>query len=225
MALNHTGAAVSLQAISRAFGSVAAVGRISLEVERGEAVLVRGPNGAGKSTLLRIIATALSPTSGRGQILGFDLLSQREEIRRRTELISHRTRLYEDLTAVENLHFAAVIYMVDPKKVARALADVGLSHVARERVRGFSQGMRQRLALARALLREPDLLLLDEPYSGLDREAKELVDHLVTDARRAGRTTLIVTHDATRTHLATRVVVMRGGHLYSPSAATTAGAG
>ena len=204
---------------------MAAVRRISLEVERGQTVLVRGPNGAGKSTLLRIIATALSPTTGRGQILGFDLLSEREEIRRRTELISHRTRLYEDLTAIENLHFAAVIYMVDPKKVARALADVGLSQVGRERVRGFSQGMRQRLALARALLRDPELLLLDEPYSGLDREAKELVDGLVTDARHAGRTTLIVTHDATRTHLATKVVVMREGHLYSPPAVTAAGAG
>ncbi len=204
---------------------MAAVRRISLEVERGQTVLVRGPNGAGKSTLLRIIATALSPTTGRGQILGFDLLSEREEIRRRTELISHRTRLYEDLTAIENLHFAAVIYMVDPKKVARALADVGLSQVGRERVRGFSQGMRQRLALARALLRDPELLLLDEPYSGLDREAKELVDGLVIDARHAGRTTLIVTHDATRTHLATQVVVMREGHLYLPPAVTAAGAG
>ena len=204
---------------------MAAVRRISLEVERGQTVLVRGPNGAGKSTLLRIIATALSPTTGRGQILGFDLLSEREEIRRRTELISHRTRLYEDLTAIENLHFAAVIYMVDPKKVARALADVGLSQVGRERVRGFSQGIRQRLALARALLREPELFLLDEPYSGLDREAKELVDGLVMDARHAGRTTLIVTHDATRTHLATQVVVMREGHLYSPPAVTAAGAG
>lgn len=224
MAIPHTCAAVSLKAISRAFGTLPAVSRISLEVEAGETVLMRGPNGAGKSTLLRIIATAISPTAGTGQVLGFDLLAGREEIRRRVELVSHRTRLYEDLTALENVRFAAVIHGVDPRRAPRALEEVGLAHVAGERVRGFSQGMRQRLALARATLREPELILLDEPYAGLDREAKELVDRLVSAAHRAGRTAVVVTHDATRTHLATRIVVMRGGRLYSPAVATAAAA-
>jgi heme exporter protein A len=214
--------AVSLRRISRAFGSVPAVSLVSLEVARGEVVLLRGPNGAGKSTLLRIVATALSPTSGAGRVLGFDLVDSRDEIRRRTELIGHRTRLYEDLTALQNVRFAAVLHGVDMGRAQAALEEVGLGSVARERVRGFSQGMRQRVALARAHLRSPDLLLLDEPYAGLDRDAGELVDAMVTTARRQGRTVLVVTHDATRARLASRVVLMRAGRIHGPVPAAAA---
>ena len=214
--------AISLRRVSRAFGSVPAVSRVSLEVERGEVVLLRGPNGAGKSTLLRIVATALSPTSGGGRVLGFDLLEGREEIRRRIELIGHRTRLYEDLTALQNVRFAALLHGVDASRAPAALDAVGLGPVARERVRGFSQGMRQRLALARAHLRSPDLLLLDEPYAGLDRDAGELVDAMVAAARRQGRTALLVTHDTTRAGLASRVVVMRAGRLHGTAAGAEA---
>jgi heme exporter protein A len=213
------GPAISLRRISRAFGPVPAVSRVSLEVERGEVVLLRGPNGAGKSTLLRIVATALSPTSGEGRVLGFDLLDGREEIRRRVELIGHRTRLYEDLTALQNLRFAALLHGVDAARAPAALAAVGLGPVARERVRGFSQGMRQRLALARVHLRTPDLLLLDEPYAGLDRDAGELVDAMVAAARRQGRTVLVVTHDAARAGLASRVASMRAGRLHGATPA------
>src|SRR5215472_2341164 len=111
---DFTGPAVSLLRVSRAFASVPAVSRVSMEVARGEVVLLRGPNGAGKSTLLRIVATALSPTAGGGRVLGFDLLDGRREIRRRSELMGHRTRLYEDLTAIQNLRFAALLYGADP---------------------------------------------------------------------------------------------------------------
>jgi len=209
--------AVSLRDVSRAFGLVPAVSRASLEVSTGESVLITGPNGAGKSTLLRIVATALFPTAGKGEVLGFDLVTERAAIRHRTELLGHRTRLYEDLTAIENLRFAAVINGVDPRGAPRVLECVGLAHVSWEVVRGFSQGMRQRLALARAMLRRPELLLLDEPYAGLDREAKDLVDRLVAVAQREGRTVLIVTHDAARARLVDRAVVMRGGRLYAGS--------
>ena len=205
--------AVSLHRVSRAFASVPAVRRVSLEIARGEVVLLRGPNGAGKSTLLRIVATALSPSAGSGRVLGFDLLAGRQEIRRRTELIGHRTRLYEDLTALENLRFAALIHGVDARRAPAALDEVGLGPVGRERVRGFSQGMRQRLTLARARLRSPELLLLDEPYAGLDRDAAALVDRMVRAAQREDRTVLLVTHDLTRAGLASRVVTMRSGHL------------
>lgn len=226
MPIFHTaGPVVRLRGISRAFDLVPAVSRVDLQVEAGEVVLVRGPNGAGKSTLLRIVATGLSPTAGTGEVLGWDLLSGREEIRRRTELVSHRTRLYEDLTARENLRFAAAIHGVDPARVPGALERVGLAQVAGETVRGFSQGMRQRLALARAVLRRPDLLLLDEPYAGLDQEARELVDDLVTQARESGRTVLIVTHGGTRADLVSRALVMRGGRLHPATPAGTALAG
>jgi heme ABC exporter ATP-binding subunit CcmA len=220
--LDNEGPAVALREVSRAFGLMPALIRVNLVVQRGEVVVIRGPNGAGKSTLLRVVATALSPTAGTGRVLGFDLLSQREAIRRRTELVSHRTRLYEDLTAIENLRFAAAIHCVDPRGAPRALEEVGLGHVSREIVRGFSQGMRQRLALARAILRRPELLLLDEPYAGLDREAKDLVDGLIAEAQREGRAALVVTHDAARLNLAGRAVVMRAGRLYWSAAPAVA---
>jgi heme exporter protein A len=210
-----TAPAVQLRSITRVFGVTPAVVRVDLTVERGEVVLLRGPNGAGKSTLLRVIATALSPTYGGGDVLGFDLVRERERIRARVELLGHRTRLYEDLTATENLRFACAMTGCSPDGVPGALERVGLHDVADERVRGFSQGMRQRVAVARALLRDPDVLLLDEPYAGLDTVARDAVDAAVAEARDAGRTVLLATHDTTRGALATRTMVMDGGRLVS----------
>src|SRR5438093_1252972 len=144
--------AVRLSGVTRVFGAAPALIRADLSVERGEVLLVRGPNGAGKSTLLRVIATALSPTYGSGSVLGFDLVTGREEIRRRVELLAHRTRLYEDLTARENLRFTSALYGLDAGRIDPVLRDVGLADAAGERVRGYSHGMRQRVAVARALL-------------------------------------------------------------------------
>ena len=181
-------------------------------------VLVRGPNGAGKSTLLRVIATALAPTYGSGSIFGFDLLRERDEIRRRTELLGHRTRLYEDLTAGENLRFACTLFGIDPRGVPGALDRVGLTDATDERVSGFSQGMRQRVAEARAILRTPDLLLLDEPYAALDAEAKEIVDEAIKDAIGTGGTVVLATHDPTRGGMAGRTLRMDGGRILSEQA-------
>ncbi len=205
--------AIALDGVTRMFGVIPGVVRVDLRVEPGEVVLIRGPNGAGKSTLLRLIATALSPTYGGGRVHGFDLLREREEIRRRTELLGHRTRLYEDLTAEENLRFACAMHTISPAGVGEALERVGLADVSGERVRGFSQGMRQRVAVARALLRRAALLLLDEPYAGLDAEAKDVVDGAVLDARAAGRTVVLATHDPTRGGLASRTVFMDVGRI------------
>jgi heme ABC exporter ATP-binding subunit CcmA len=202
--------------VTRVFGALPAVVRIDLTVDRGETVLLRGPNGAGKSTLLRVIATALSPTYGSGSVLGFDLVRDRDHIRSRIELLGHRTRLYEDLTAEENLRFAAAMYSIRGG-IGHALEMVGLADVAAERVRGFSQGMRQRLALARMLLRRPDLLLLDEPYAGLDVHARDLVDQTVRTAHDEGCTVVVATHDVTRGEFATRVVSMDQGRIVIPS--------
>lgn len=205
--------AIQLDGVTRVFDVTPALVRADLRIERGETVLVRGPNGAGKSTLLRVISTAISPTYGSGAILGFDLRRGREEIRRRVELLGHRTRLYEDLSGRENLRFACVLFGLDPTGIPEVLERVGVWHVASERVRTYSQGMRQRLAVARALLRAPELLLLDEPYAGLDAEAKDVVDHAVLDAQSGGRTVVIATHDPTRGSMATRVVHMEAGRL------------
>jgi heme exporter protein A len=205
--------AIQLSGVTRVFGVVPALVRVDLRVEPGEVLLVRGPNGAGKSTLLRVIATALSPTYGSGSVLGFDLVLGRDDIRRRTELLGHRTRLYEDLTARENLRFACTLYGLDDSEVDAILRRVGLGDVAGERIRGYSHGMRQRVAVGRALLRRADLLLLDEPYAGLDEEGKDLVDEGIESARTDGRTVVLATHDPTRGALANRVAFMDGGRL------------
>jgi heme exporter protein A len=210
-----SGPAVQLNSVTRVFGFVPALVRVDLRVERGETLLIRGPNGAGKTTLLRLVATALSPTYGSGSVFGFDLVKGRDQIRRRTELLGHRTRLYEDLTARENLRFACALYELEPGGVPAVLDRVGLLDAADERVRGYSQGMRQRLAVARALLRTPDLLLLDEPYAGLDAEAKDVVDQAIREAGVAGRTVILATHDPSRGEMAARTVFMEGGRLLS----------
>src|SRR5262249_9123934 len=142
-------AAVSMSRVTRLFDGLAAVSNVSLEIAQAERVWLRGWNGSGKTTLLRLIATALSPTFGSGAVLGFDLQTERDAIRARADLLSHETRLYWDLTALENLRFAGRLYGIDPRKAGPALERVGLEEVAAVRAGKFSQGMRQRLALAR----------------------------------------------------------------------------
>jgi heme ABC exporter ATP-binding subunit CcmA len=205
--------AVELRGVTRLFGPAPAIVRVDLSIEPGEAVVLRGANGAGKTTLLRIVATALSPTYGEGSILGFDLLTERDEIRRRCELLGHRTRLYEDLSARENLRLHADLLGAGPHRVDEALERVELLAVADERVRGFSQGMRQRVAVARSLVRDPDLLLLDEPTTGLDAAARGVVEALVLETARAGRTVLIATHREVPGGLAPRIVEMADGRI------------
>lgn len=208
-------AAVDLRGVTRLFGASPAVVRVDLSIERGEAVVLRGPNGAGKSTLLRLIATALSPTYGGGSVLGFDLTTQREDIRLRCELMTHRTRLYEDLTARENLRLFADLLGHDRHACDRALERVGLGTVADERVRGFSHGMRQKLAVARTIARDPELLLLDEPATGLDDAARRVVSSVILDASANGRTIVIATHHDVPAQLRARVVSMREGQIES----------
>ncbi|HEY3210046.1 MAG TPA: ABC transporter ATP-binding protein [Actinomycetota bacterium] len=207
--------AIQLSGVTRVFGAMPALVRVDLRVERGETILVRGPNGAGKTTLLRVIATAISPTFGSGAVLGFDLLTGREEIRRRVELVGHRTRLYEDLSGRENLRFFCTVFGLRASSIPEILGRIGLEDAADERVRGYSQGMRQRVVLGRVLLRRPDLLLLDEPYAGLDAEAKDLVDQAVLEAQRECRTVVVATHDPTRGGMASRIVHMDVGRVLS----------
>src|SRR5262245_43615899 len=204
-------AAVELRGVTRLFGSSPALVRVDLSIRRGEAVVLRGPNGAGKSTLLRIVATALSPTYGGGSVLGFDLATEREEIRRRCERLTHRTRLYEELTAGENLQLIARLLGISDARVQEALERVGLVDVADERVRTFSAGMRQKVAVARAIVRDPEVLLLDEPTTGLDDAARHVVERMILDAAADGRTLVLATHHAIAPKLGARVVAMRDG--------------
>jgi ABC-type multidrug transport system ATPase subunit len=199
------------------FDGLAAVSQVSLEIADGETIWLRGWNGSGKTTLLRLIATAISPTFGGGSVLGFDLRAERSAIRARTDLLSHETRLYGDLTAAENLRFACSLYDIDRQLAESALERVGLEEVAAVRVGRFSQGMRQRLALARCLMRAPALILLDEPYAALDVDARVVVDELLITAHAGGQTVVVASHEAPPAHLIDREVTMDGGRVITPA--------
>jgi heme exporter protein A len=211
--------AVRLSRLTRLFDGLEAVSQVNLEIARGETVWLRGWNGSGKTTLLRLIATAISPTFGGGSVLGFDLRTERSAIRARTDLLSHETRLYGDLTAVENLRFACSLYDIDPRLAGFALERVGLEEVAAVRTAHFSQGMRQRLALARCLMRVPALILLDEPYAALDVDARVVVDDLLISAHAGGQTVVVASHESPPAHLIDREVTMEGGRVIAPTGA------
>jgi heme exporter protein A len=186
---------VKLDRLSRRFGTRWALRAVTLEVEPGEVVGVIGHNGSGKSTLLRVISTALRPSVGEGWVYGHHLVRDAVEVRRHIGFLAHSPGLYEDLTATENLMFAARMLGISEGGIAGTLDRVGLAHARDERVRGFSAGMQRRLALARLILGSPRLLLLDEPYNNFDPQGIELVNEVIEDARRAGGSAFVVLHD------------------------------
>lgn len=189
--------ALAVKNLVKHYGSSYALRGISLQVEAGECVSIFGPNGAGKSTLLRILAEITRPTSGEILIHGQPLHKRPLAARRQLGVIGHQTFLYDDLSAAENLMFFARLYDVaDPRaRVAAVLADVGLEKRSDDRVRGFSRGMQQRLAIGRAMLHDPSILFLDEPYTGLDQHAATMLTHWIKRVRGERRTILLVTHD------------------------------
>jgi heme exporter protein A len=154
-----------------------------------------GHNGSGKSTLLRVISTALRPSAGQGWVFGHHILKDAVEVRRHIGFLAHSPGLYEDLTATENLIFAARMFGVDEKSIPAAIERVGLWGARDDRVRGFSAGMQRRLALARLMLGAPRLLLLDEPYNNFDVQGIELVNAVIREARTNGGSALVVLHD------------------------------
>lgn len=189
---------------------------VDLHVEQGEFVTLVGPNGAGKSTLMAIVATLLRPTSGDVRVGGWRLPEQADRVRRHIGLVSHNSLLYRDMTAAENLMFFAKLYRLADAdaRVSDALRKVGLYSRQRDPVGTFSRGMVQRLTIARATLHEPDVLLLDEPYTGLDQEASRLLDSLLREETARGRTILMITHDLGHgLGLADRLAILYGGRI------------
>lgn len=198
----------------KAYGLKPALRGVDFRVEAGEFVAVLGPNGAGKTTLLRILASLARPTTGRVRMAGCDVPRQAARVRRLLGFVSHQPLLYGDLTAEENLRFYGRLYDVRrvAERVDEVLERVGLSARRRELVREFSRGMQQRLAIARAILHDPEVMLLDEPYTGLDQEAAEMLDELLRDAAARGRTVVMTSHDLDRaTKLAARVDILAKG--------------
>jgi heme exporter protein A len=192
--------AVATFELARLFGRSAALAGVSLQVQAGSTVALLGPNGAGKTTLLRILATSLRPSFGRAQVLGIDIAQRPDLVRGRVAYLSHANGLYDDLTARENLRFAATMRGIeDSSRVASAALDeIGLGADADHRVRGFSAGMRRRLALGRLLLGQPSLVLLDEPHAALDADGMALVDRMLARWRDAAVTVLVASHQADR---------------------------
>jgi heme exporter protein A len=189
--------ALEIHDLTRTFGVRKALDKVTLDLPRCAFLSIFGPNGAGKTTLLRVLATLTPPSKGsRVTVLGYDVVEDAFELREHIGIISHNPLLYPDLTAEENLEFFADLYCLEnPKeRIAQLLDAVELTHRKLDVVRTFSRGMVQRLSLARTLLPSPELIFLDEPYSGLDPHASDILDALIGSVREK-HTFVMVSHD------------------------------
>ncbi len=208
---------IYVRGLVKRFGHTVALRGVDLDVSEGESLTVVGPNGAGKTTLIRVLATLSRPTDGEVRIGGLNIARDAVAIRHLIGVASHRPLLYDELSAVENLVFYGRMYGV-PKlsqRVDDLLELVGLSAQRDEAVRTFSRGMKQRLALARALLHDPRVLLLDEPFTGLDQQAATMLSRVLTEVHASGsRTVLMTTHDLHRgLTMGDRLVILDRGQI------------
>ncbi|GMQ77913.1 MAG: ABC transporter ATP-binding protein [Anaerolineae bacterium] len=207
---------IQIEGLVKSYGNNVVLRGMDLHVQPGEFVTLVGPNGAGKTTLMRIVATLLKPTSGGVTVGGWPISDHADKVRHHIGFVTHQSLLYNDLTAAENLSFFARLYNLNNKeaRIKEALKSVGLAARQRDPVRSFSRGMTQRLTLARATLHEPDILLLDEPYTGLDQDASMLLDGMLTQESERGRTIFMITHDLTRgLNLCDRITILSRGKI------------
>jgi heme exporter protein A len=209
------GSEIVVEGLTKVFGRRDVLRDVSFSVERGGFLAIFGPNGAGKTTTLRILATLLSPSSGTVRIAGHDLGDDPTPVRRTLGFISHSPLLYRDLTAYENLRFYADMYGVGDReaRITELLDRVELAHRRYDVVRTFSKGMLQRLAIARALLHKPRVLLLDEPHSGLDPHAVDILDGLLAEIRDEHTFVMVTHHIQKGLELASQVMIVDGGRV------------
>ena len=193
----RAGVMVHVEGVTKRFGAVWALRGINLQLASGRCLGLFGPNGAGKSTLFRVLATLTRPLAGTICIAGHNVVQQAEKVRPLLGVLSHRTFLYGNLTAAENLTFYGRMFRVPqlPRRITEVLQAVGLEAQAHQFVRTYSRGMQQRLAIARAILHQPPVLLLDEPYTSLDYHAVAHLQQLLHQYRAAGCTIIMSTHD------------------------------
>jgi heme ABC exporter ATP-binding subunit CcmA len=214
VAVRMNGVTIEVQGLARRYGSRWALADVTFQVPPATVLMVAGHNGAGKSTLFRVLATAIRPDRGTVLVGGFDLVRQRQDVRKLTALLSHQSYLYESLTARENLEVVADHLGASRAGVAEALEQVGLASRANDAVATFSAGMRKRLSFARVLLQEPGVVLLDEPYGALDPAGFDLVDRVIGELKRRGATILMATHQLERSaKLADRALVLEQGRV------------
>ena len=205
---------IEVHKLVKRFGVKAVLRGLDFEVRQGEFVALVGPNGAGKTTFLRILASLSRPSLGEVRIAGYRLPAQASAVRRSLGVVSHLPLLYGDLTAEENLRFYGRMYDVAAleRRISDVLETVGLAARRRDLVRTYSRGMQQRLAIGRAILHDPAVLLFDEPHTGLDQEAGDMLDHLLREVAGRGRTVVMTSHDLARVEdLASRFDVLSQG--------------
>jgi heme exporter protein A len=205
---------IEAENLTKVFGQHRALRGVDLKLHRGELLTIMGPNGAGKTTLLRCLAGLSKPSEGRVLLLGRDLAESPVEARRTIGFVSHETLLYDNLTATENLLFYGRMYDVADlrQRVEETLERLGLARRCEDPVRTLSRGMRQRLAIGRALLHRPSVVLLDEPHTGLDVGAQEMLDQTLEDLSHAGQTVLMTTHNlATAAKAGSRLAILVEG--------------
>jgi len=205
---------IYVRKLVKRFGLKTVLRGLDFHVEEGEFVALLGPNGAGKTTFLRILASLSRPSLGELRVAGYALPAQAAAVRRRLGVVSHQPLLYGDLTAEENLKFYARMYSLpNPEKRIREVLDmVGLVQRRRDLVRTFSRGMQQRLAIGRAVLHDPDVMLFDEPHTGLDQDACAMLDGVLREVAARGRTVVMTSHDLARAAgLASRFDVLSRG--------------
>lgn len=192
--------ALDIQGLTRSFGHHRALKGVDLQVEPEECLAVFGPNGAGKTTLIKVLATIMRPSSGQITVDGLELRANAEDIRRRIGVVTHQTFLYANLTAYENLEFYARLYDVPRHKerIQQLAAQVGMTSRLHDRVGTLSRGMQQRVSLARSVLHDPEIMLLDEPEAALDQEGVAMLWEMLRAGRERKRAVLVVTHNLER---------------------------
>ena len=207
---------IEVQRLVKTFGLKPVLRGLDFQVEHGEFVALVGPNGAGKTTFLRILATLSRPSTGEVRVAGHPLPAWATVVRRSLGVVSHQPLLYGDLTTEENLRFYGRMYGVGnlKQRLEEVLGMVGLIALRRDLVRQLSRGMQQRLSIGRAILHDPEILLLDEPHTGLDQEAVVMLDGLLHEVAARGRTVVMTSHDLTRvTEIADRVDILHKGRI------------
>src|SRR5688572_13140385 len=205
---------IETKKLVKRFGSKTVLRGVDFNVQPGEFVALLGPNGAGKTTFLRILASLSRPTLGEVMVAGHKLPDQADKVRAQLGVVSHLPLLYPELTAEENLRFYARMYGIDhvEMRITEVLQMIGLEHRRRDLVSTFSRGMQQRLAIGRAVTHDPQVMLFDEPYTGLDQDASEMLDDVLRSVAAQGRTVVMTSHDLARAEdLATRFDILSRG--------------
>jgi heme exporter protein A len=212
---------IQVRKLIKRFGMKPVLRGLDFSVRSGEFVALLGPNGAGKTTFLRILASLSRPSLGEVRVAGFALPGQASAVRARLGVVSHLPLLYGDLTAEENLRFYGRMYNLAglEARVTEVLELVGLEKRRKDLVRTFSRGMQQRLAIGRAVLHDPEVMLFDEPYTGLDQDASSMLDEVLRTVAAQGRTVVMTSHDLARAEdLATRFDILSRGTIAATAA-------